>query len=94
MLLPQDQSLGLTGNEDPWWTAQGRESDEALQQRATRFLERIFRNVPEEVAFVVTHSGMIGALLSVMGRESYSATNAELIPALVEIKETRLTEEL
>ena len=90
----QDQTLGLMGNEDVWWTARGRESDKALHQRATKFLERIFRNVPEEVVFVVTHSGMIGALLSVMGRESYSASNAELIPALVEFKEVKLTEEL
>lgn len=82
------------GNEDPWWSARERESDEALQRRATAFLERILRNVHEEVAFVVTHSGMIGALLSAMGRESYSAANAELIPALVEIREPRQAEEL
>lgn len=34
--------------------------------------------------FVVSHSGMIGAVLEAMGRQRYSAQNAELVPALVE----------
>ena len=94
MLTLQEDSLGLVSNEDSWWTARERESDRAIQQRAERFLQRIFRNVSQEVVLVVTHSGMIGALLSAMGRESYSATNAELIPALVEVRESRVVEEL
>ena len=34
--------------------------------------------------FVVTHSGFLAAALKAAGREGYSATNAELVPALVE----------
>ena len=56
-----------------------------IQMRANRFLQRVFENVSEDIVFVVTHSGMIGALLSAVGRESYSAANAELIPALIEL---------
>lgn len=63
-------------------------------RRAERFLERIFASVPEQIVFVVTHSGMIGALLSAMGRESYSAANAELVPALVEVVKLSQVKEL
>lgn len=94
LFLFQDQSLGLVANEDPWWQANKRERDEDLRLRAEIFLERVYRASSEEVIIIVSHSGFIGALLSVIGREEYSATNAELIPVLVRAKEARLTEEL
>ena len=94
LFLFQDQSLGLVANEDPWWQSNERESDEGLHVRAENFLERVYRGSFEEVMIVVSHSGFIGALLSAIGREEYSATNAELIPVLVRAKEARPTEEL
>jgi len=79
----QGGKLGLMSNEDELWQPLSRESDDAIQKRAQVFLQRVYANVQEEVVFVVSHSGMIGAILSAMGREPYSATNAELVPTLV-----------
>ncbi len=79
-----DEGLGLASNEDTLWQPHSRESDDAIQKRAHKFLQRVYANVQEDIVFVVSHSGMIGAILTAMGREPYSATNAELVPALVE----------
>ena len=80
----QGGRLGLFSNEDELWQPDSRESDVAIQKRAQLFLQRLYANVQEDVVFVVSHSGMIGAILQAMGREPYSATNAELVPALIE----------
>lgn len=93
-LFLQEHELGLTGNHDPWWAADSREDDASIERRAERFLERVFLNVSEEIVVVVTHSGMIGALLTAMGRDAYSATNAEVVPALVEAEMLGTFEEL
>ena len=88
----QGGELGLFSNEDELWQPYSRESDVAIQKRAHSFLQRLYANVQEDVVFVVSHSGMIGALLQAMGREAYSATNAELVPALVEQRARRQAE--
>ena len=80
----QSDSLGLISNKDPWWRSGHRETDEELVGRATEFLERIWSNVEEGIVFVVTHSGFLSATLKAVGREAYSATNAELVPVLIE----------
>ena len=84
--LPLQDSglLGLVSNNDTWWRNNERESEKAIKQRAHAFLERIFDQVPEDIVFVVTHSGFLAAALKAVGREGYSAANAELVPALVE----------
>jgi len=76
--------LGLKTNEDELWQPYSRESIDDIQARAQKFLQRVYANVQEDIVFVVSHSGMIGATLAAMGREPYSATNAELVPTLVE----------
>ena len=70
-------------NRDTWWKSDHRETDEETVQRATSFLERLFDSVSERIVFVVTHSGFLGAVLQAVGREPYSAQNAELVPALL-----------
>jgi broad specificity phosphatase PhoE len=82
--LVQGWGLGLISNEDELWQPNSRESDDAIQLRAEKLLQRLYANVEESVVFVISHSGMIGATLAAMGREPYSATNAELVPTLVE----------
>lgn len=75
--------MGLVSDEDVWWKKHERETDAALKERAHAFLTRIFEFVEADVVFVVSHSGMIGAILAAMGREAYPAQNAELVPAVV-----------
>jgi broad specificity phosphatase PhoE len=89
LYLVQGGGLGLISNEDELWQPYVRESDDGIQARAQKFLQRIYAHVQEDIVFVVSHSGMIGAILAAIGREPYSATNAELVPALVEQRPIR-----
>lgn len=92
-ILPlQEGTLGLVSNTDTWWEDDQRESDDAIEARARAFLTRVFQYVLEDVVFVISHSGMIGAILRAMGRETYSAQNAELVPAVVELQRYEMHE--
>lgn len=86
--------MGLVANEDPWWLPDSRETDDAIRRRANVFLNHVFLNFPEDIVFVVTHSGMISALLGAIGRESYNPSNAELVPALIQINDIARGDEL
>lgn len=78
------RALGLAADADVEWTARARETDESLRTRARALLATIWRDTPPGApVFVVSHSGMIPALLEVIGREPYPPVNAELVPALV-----------
>ena len=80
------RALGLAADADVEWTPTARETDESLRSRARALLATIWRDTPPGApVFVVTHSGMIPALLEVAGREPYPPTNAELVPALVSV---------
>lgn len=80
--------LGLAADADVEWTRSVREPDAALAARARALLATIWRDTPAGApVFVVAHSGIIPALLTVAGREPYPPQNAELMPALVQVGE-------
>lgn len=71
-------------NKDVWWQDNERESDSHIVNRAKMFLERVFTTINDKIVFIVTHSGFLSSVLEAVGRQPYSATNAELVPILIE----------
>jgi broad specificity phosphatase PhoE len=81
--------FGLLTDDDTLWKKHKREKQPHQVQRATDFLYTLFDNAEEQVVFVVTHSGFTRSLLLAVGREPYRPQNAEVVPVIVERRESR-----
>ncbi|KAI3406976.2 hypothetical protein KGF56_000269 [Candida oxycetoniae] len=74
--------------DDKLWEANSRETGQHRKFRAASLLNDIFDSTSsdEKVISIVSHSGMIGSLLKVVGHREYPVDNAVLIPVLVQRK--------
>lgn len=87
-VLGEDKTeFGLLDDDDHLWKKNKREKQQHQVKRAERFLETLFANAEEQVVVVVTHSGFIRSLLLAVDREPYRPKNAEMVPAIVEMRQ-------
>ena len=78
--------FGLLTDDDHLWKKNKREKQRHQVKRAEKFLETLFANAEEQVIVVVTHSGFIRSLLLAVDREPYRPKNAEMVPAIIEVR--------
>ncbi len=78
--------FGLLTDDDHLWKKNKREKQKHQVRRAEKFLETLFNNAEEQVIFVVTHSGFIRSLLLAVDREPYRPKNAEVVPAIIQMR--------
>lgn len=83
-----NRDFGMTSDADLLWTKE-REKQKDQVDRATEFLQVLFNNVPEQVVFVITHSGFTRSVLLAVGREPYRPVNAELVPVIIQKRAPR-----
>jgi len=70
--------------EDELWTADERETTEHIIARAQSILDDIWQKYPAETYVSITaHGGIIGALLTVVGRGSYGVPTGGVIPIVI-----------
>ena len=78
--------FGLLTDDDHLWKKNKREKQKHQVRRAEKFLETLFDNAEEQVIVVVTHSGFIRSLLLAIDREPYRPKNAEVVPAIIQMR--------
>jgi len=70
--------------EDELWTADDRETTDHINARAKSVLDDIWDKYPVDTYISITaHGGIIGALLSVVGRGAYSLPTGGVIPIVI-----------
>ncbi|CZT45224.1 related to GPI anchored protein [Rhynchosporium secalis] len=69
--------------EDPLWSAELRETDEALDQRTLRAIEDIFSTDDHTYISLSTHSGQIASMLRVLNHRVFGLGTGQAIPVLV-----------
>uniref|UniRef100_K3W7W0 Phosphoglycerate mutase-like protein n=1 Tax=Globisporangium ultimum (strain ATCC 200006 / CBS 805.95 / DAOM BR144) TaxID=431595 RepID=K3W7W0_GLOUD len=69
--------------DDVWWKADHRETDEEITARGLQFLHEVYFNQPETHFAVVTHSGFSRGCFRALGHRYYRPQNAEFIPLLI-----------
>ncbi|KAL0043103.1 hypothetical protein WJX79_009341 [Trebouxia sp. C0005] len=86
-ILGDDKTdFGLLTDDDHLWKKNKREKQKHQVRRAEKFLETLFNNAEEQVIVVVTHSGFIRSLLLAIDREPYRPKNAEVVPAIIQVR--------
>ncbi|CZT01725.1 related to GPI anchored protein [Rhynchosporium agropyri] len=69
--------------EDPLWSAELRETDEAIDQRTLRAIEDIFSTDDHTYISLSTHSGQIASMLRVLNHRVFGLGTGQAIPVLV-----------
>jgi len=70
--------------EDELWTPDNRETTEHINARARSVLNDVWDQYPTDTYVSITaHSGIIGALLAVVGRGAYSLPTGGVIPIVI-----------
>ncbi|CCG22907.1 hypothetical protein CORT_0D00590 [Candida orthopsilosis Co 90-125] len=73
--------------EDELWSNTTRETSQHRKYRAAAVLSDIFEaSKDDKVVSLVSHSGLIGSILDVVGHRNYPVDNAKLIPVLIQKK--------
>jgi broad specificity phosphatase PhoE len=70
--------------EDTYWDADLRETDEALANRLRKLLDHVMATDNHERISMTAHSGAIGAILSVIGHRRFALNTGAVIPVLVQ----------
>lgn len=73
----------VVSEEDTWWRADHRETDDEIAERAQSFLRRVYDNYDEQCVAVVSHSGFSRGCFRALGHRYYRPRNAEYIPLLI-----------
>ncbi|CAK9437619.1 uncharacterized protein LODBEIA_P19970 [Lodderomyces beijingensis] len=78
---------GFSAN-DELWSASKRETGQHRDYRAASLLNQIWDSTTEDdkVITLVSHSGLIGSILKVIGHRDYPIENAVLLPVLIQRK--------
>lgn len=72
---------------DELWSNSSRETSQHRKYRAASVLTDIFEaSKSDKVVSLVSHSGLIGSILDVVGHRDYPVENAKLIPVLIHKK--------
>ncbi|KAI5961875.1 PMU1 [Candida pseudojiufengensis] len=80
---------GFTTN-DELWKSDKRETGQHRKYRAASVLNDIFdAHKDDKVISLVSHSGLIGSILDVVGHRNYPVDNAVLIPILIQRKKNK-----
>ncbi|KAF1315664.1 Phosphoglycerate mutase, partial [Globisporangium splendens] len=80
---PHIDFSSIQDEDDVWWKADHRETDEEIAARGLRFLHEVYYNQPETHFAVVTHSGFSRGCFRALGHRYYRPQNAEFIPLLI-----------
>lgn len=79
---------------DELWSSSKRETGQHRKYRAASLLNDIFEqtSADEKVISLVSHSGLIGSILEVVGHRDYPINNAVLLPVLIQRKKHKTDE--
>ncbi|KAK4685313.1 hypothetical protein P7C73_g4838, partial [Tremellales sp. Uapishka_1] len=71
--------------EDQLWTADHREEDDSMQQRARRAMDKLFGpdGAKETYISITGHADIFRNLLAVLGHQAYPLATGEMIPVVV-----------
>ncbi|KAG7383959.1 hypothetical protein PHYPSEUDO_003178 [Phytophthora pseudosyringae] len=73
----------VASENDTWWQADHRETNDEIAARAAEFLDDVFDKSPESCMLVVSHSGFSRGCFAAVGHRYYRPRNAEFIPLLI-----------
>ncbi|DBA00389.1 TPA: LOW QUALITY PROTEIN: hypothetical protein N0F65_000574 [Lagenidium giganteum] len=81
---PHIDFSGCPTDEDSWWSADHRETDDELDERARMLLRYVFDECSATRVGFVSHSILAVACLRVLGHRRYPLATAEFVPLLIE----------
>jgi len=69
--------------EDPFWTAEHRETDKEQEARLRKFLDQVFEVDDSTYISMTAHSGAIRNILKVLGHREFGLQTGGVIPVLI-----------